>query len=211
MRPYWIFSVRSFLFITILAIVSSCIKKAPEEITVGIQPYDNISDKTCLELKKKIKSYYGFHVLILPKKTIPKRFYTNIKSPRYRADSIIKHLKNIKPNSTDYLLGVTTKDISTTKKDPWGNIKKPEFKYKDWGVFGLGYRPGPSCVISKYRLGNGIQAKDRLHKIALHELGHNLGLKHCPNKGCCMQDAAEKISTIDHVKENLCKKCKSKI
>lgn len=45
----------------------------------------------------------------------------------------------------------------------------------------------------------------------LNELGHNLGLPHCPNKKCFMQDGAESIKTVDKVNFNLCEKCKSQI
>ena len=48
----------------------------------------------------------------------------NIKSPRYRADSILRILKREKPDSIDYLIGILNKDISTTKRDRKGNILK---------------------------------------------------------------------------------------
>ena len=194
-----------------LQLLSSCSHKEPKEITVAIQPFDNITSHTCHELKSNIESYYGFNVVILPNINNPKAFFTKVKSPRYRADSTIKYLKRAKPDSIDYILGITSKDISTSKRNSWGLIKKPEYKYKDWGIFGLGYRPGPSCIISSFRLGKGEHLKTRMQKVALHELGHNLSLKHCPNKDCFMRDAAEKITTIDQVKIDLCPQCKSKI
>lgn len=204
-----IFNHIAIIFIIIT--LYSCSNKKAGEIIVTIQPFDNVSSKTCKMLKSNIEDYYGFKVYIIKKKNIPKAFFTKVKSPRYRADSTIKYLKNIKPDSVDFVLGVTTKDISSTIRDPWGNIKKPKYKYGNWGIFGLGYRPGPSCIISSFRLGKGDKLKNRLQKIALHELGHNLGLKHCPNKVCFMRDAAEKLNTIDEVKLNLCSACKSKI
>jgi archaemetzincin len=51
----------------------------------------------------------------------------------------------------------------------------------------------------------------RLKKVSCHELGHNFGLPHCPNKTCIMQDAAETIKTIDNVSLHLCDECKAKI
>jgi archaemetzincin len=45
----------------------------------------------------------------------------------------------------------------------------------------------------------------------MHEAGHNLGLRHCKNTDCVMQDAAEKISTIDRVERALCEQCKKQI
>ncbi|MBX9851002.1 MAG: hypothetical protein K2X86_04505 [Cytophagaceae bacterium] len=62
----------------------------------------------------------------------------------------------------------------------------------------MGYRPGPSCVVSAFRLNSQHpRFVERLKKVCLHELGHNLDLPHCPDKGCFMTSAAEKIATID--------------
>ncbi len=160
-------------------------------------------------IKKSIEDFYHFETVIYEDIKIPKDFYTTIKSPRYRADSIIRYLRRIKPDSINHIIGLTQVDISITKFDKNGGIRKPKYKYKDFGIFGLGYRPGASCVISNYRIKHKNKQKyiDRLKKITLHELGHNLGLPHCPNKTCFMQDAAETIKTIDNVKLNLCEEC----
>lgn len=94
---------------------------------------------------------------------------------RYRADSIINWLKRrAKPG--EICLAITEKDISHTK-DP----------YPDYGIMGLGFQPGPACVVSPYRGG-----KDQLYKVAIHELGHNMGLPHCRVKTCFMRDAQGK-------------------
>lgn len=156
---------------------------------------------------------YNREITVLYKESIPKRFFVDVKSPRYRADSIIRYLANTKPDSIDYVLGLTAADISTTKRDGEGNILKPEYKYTDWGVFGLGYMPGKACVVSSFRL----QHKDktifisRLQKVAIHEIGHNMDLPHCSNKHCVMTDAVERISTIDNEGADLCWECKREL
>jgi len=110
-------------------------------------------------------------------------------------------------------LGLTSKDISVTKRDDSGNIKKPEYKYQDWGIMGLAYCPGESCVVSTFRIKhkNKTVYFDRLKKVAVHEFGHNLGLPHCPNKKCVMTDAVESVKTIDNAKLKLCNDCAGKI
>ena len=139
--------------------------------------------------------------------------FVNIKSPRYRADSLLIDLFQNRPDSIDYLLGITSKDISTTKRDSKGNIRQPKSKYLDWGIFGLGYKPGVSCVISTYRLNNGKSDLliSRVQKIAVHEIGHNMGLDHCETEKCVMQDAVETISTVDNEGFELCERCYKKL
>lgn len=197
------------LVLLFTAFLSSCIKR---ERLVFLQPYDNYPIEYTDSVSKAVTHTFGFKTITLSPQPHTKKNFVQIKSPRYRADSIIRDLKRNLPDSVDAILGLTNKDISTTKRKRNGMIKEPVSKYKDWGVFGLGYRPGKSCVVSTYRFetNNRKLFFSRLKKVSLHEIGHNLGLKHCPNH-CLMKDAAETIKTIDSVPLALCKDCKKKI
>ena len=95
---------------------------------------------------------------------------------RYRADTIIRKLSD-KTEKGFVTLGLTNKEISVTK----GEIK-------DFGVMGLGYRPGKACVASSFRV-NKRRRLQQHFKVAIHEIGHTQGLPHCPNKTCFMRDA----------------------
>ena len=112
---------------------------------------------------------------------------------RYRADALLDFLDGLVLDDKSprlRVLGLTEQDISTTK----GAIK-------DWGVFGLGQIGGRSAVISSLRLKRG--ARDAAHlafrvsSTATHELGHTLGLPHCPEASCVMQDAEGSIKNTD--------------
>jgi archaemetzincin len=175
--------------------------------------YDTFDAGWADTVSRTIREIYGYEVTILTSVPIPKSAFTHQKSPRYRADKLIKILKNSKPDSLDFIIGLINKDISTTKTDKYGRTLEPISKYQDWGVFGLGYRPGVSCVVSTYRFQekNTDRFIDRLKKICIHEIGHNLGIAHCPNKDCVMRDAAESIKTIDEVRLSLCANCAKKI
>ncbi len=180
---------------------------------IAIQPFGEIEETALQEIQYAVKTVYDKNAVILPPTKLPESAYINSKSPRYRADSLIRFLKKSKPDTIDIILGFTAMDISTTKKNNNGTIKKPESRYQDWGVFGLGYCPGASCIVSDFRIGNTSEKNktERIKKICIHEIGHNLGLPHCPNKKCVMTDACESIKTVDNVKLTLCEKCKSKI
>lgn len=111
---------------------------------------------------------------------------------RYRADKLLDHLHTYVPAGAPdtRILGLTTVDISTTNG-----------KIKDWGVFGLGEMPGTTCVISTFRLRRGIKNREhfrfRVAVTALHEIGHTLGLDHCTETRCPMQDAEGGIENTD--------------
>ncbi len=140
--------------------------------------------------------------------------FVNIKSPRYRADSLLDLLKRDMPPKADFIIVITALDISTTKYEKFPLvIQQPESKYRDWCVFGLGSCLGKSGVVSTFRVktANNKQAFDRMQIIAIHEVGHNLGIKHCPDKSCVMTDAVESVSTADNVKRRLCNQSMGKL
>ena len=203
-----------YFFLSIVLLLFSCKKESVNPNTViGIIPYANISTEKVNLIKNAVTDYYGLKVKILPQNELPKSAFVNIKSPRYRADSLIAQQLRIKPDSIDYIIGITDSDISTTKKDAEGNIKQPEWKYNDFGIMGLAYCPGKSCVVSTFRLKHTNKEVHfgRFKKVVIHELGHNFGLPHCLDKKCVMTDAVERISTIDNAKPELCDACKKKI
>jgi archaemetzincin len=74
---------------------------------------------------------------------------------------------------------------------------------------GLGYCPGSVCIVSEYRLKHKstrlLQRQERLLQLALHELGHNFSLPHCPNVNCLMVAAKGKMTLDGH--KYYCSKC----
>lgn len=203
--------------VAICLILFSCNQKTTiaelETKTVGIIPYKGIPKNQVETIRKSIGNFYHVEVVLLPEQELPKAAFINIKSPRYRADSIIKFQDKNFPKDVDFVLGLTSKDVSITKHNPDGTVKNPTWKYNDFGVMGLAYCPGKSGIISTFRLksNNKSLELERFRKVTLHEFGHNLGLPHCEDKHCMMTSAAEKISTIDNEKMQLCSACKKKL
>lgn len=202
-----------FVVSLLLIFLFSCYKsdKSVVNKVVGIQVYDGFPKEKTIVLAQEVTKFYKIKTFILPEIELPKQAFVNIKSPRYRADSIITIQNRSINDSLDFVLGLTHKDISITKHDVKGNIKEPKWKYNDFGVMGLAYCPGKSSIVSSFRLKHKDKSLEfsRLKKVVIHEFGHNLGLPHCPNKHCVMTSAAEKISTIDNEKLELCSKCKT--
>ena len=126
---------KATLYCLLLLVAFACNTKKPNEITIGIQAFGSIKSEIVDSVAKSIKEVYGFKTILLPTQSLPKKAFVNSKSPRYRADSLLRILKFQQPDTIDFTIGLLDKDISTTKKDRWGNVLKPESKYLDWGVF----------------------------------------------------------------------------
>ena len=163
---------------------------------INIQPLGDVSPEYINLVKKSVKSFYGYDCVVKPKKEITKDMLSRIKK-RIDAKKAIRN--NL---SFDNLLIITEKDICY-------NIDKSN---PEWGIFGLGSQPGKTCIISTFRLKRDATKQktlERLEKVALHEIGHNLGLKHCiNNKECMMNDANGTIKQVDREKVWFCEKCR---
>lgn len=141
--------------------------------TVRIQPFEGFSQVVADSLANSFRQIFG-NVVVDSAQPLPLLAYNKSRN-RYRADVLIQSLARFADEGT-LVIGLTHYDISTTKAP-----------YPDWGVMGLGYQPGSSCVVSTYRLKRKTLAD--LHKVAVHELGHNTGLPHCKDDHCYMRDA----------------------
>ena len=191
----------------LLSTGTACKNKSIEQVAskrkpmIIFQPLQ-FSDAGILRyLEDSVEKFYPVEVVIAEKKNFPESFYYKPRS-RYRADSTIKWLRKIKPDSARSIVGITNEDISVNKG-----------VHKDYGIMGLGYKPGPSCVVSTFRLRKTITSqkhfRQRLFKVVVHEMGHNFGLSHCSNETCIMVDAEGQMK-LDKEKE-LCERCKRKL
>ena len=120
---------------------------------------------------------------------------------RYEATKIISKYRTDKN-----ILLLTNVDIA------YHNKKR---NIKEYGIIGLGFRPGTSCVVSTFRIKRFVSEKkmlDRLQKISIHEVGHNLGLDHCEyDRECLMNDVRGTVKQIDRERVWLCDKCRKNI
>lgn len=166
--------------------------KPKPSITILIQPFRDINFEKVGIVAEGIKKVYP-NIKVLEAIDFPENAYYRERN-RYRADSTLKFL-NSRTKEGFVTIGLTSKDISATKG-----------KIKDFGIMGLGYRPGKACVASSFRLSRE-KSDEQFYKIAIHELGHTQGLPHCPEKMCFMRDAEGKNPTNEET--DFCKKCKT--
>ncbi len=172
--------------------------KPKPPLKIAVLYFATINAKLRAELLQNITATY--HCTVTEIKGIAPMPATAYYKPRnrYRAPLLLDYLVGY--NGYDKIIGITTKDISTTHN-----------KIYDWGVMGLGFCPGKACVISTFRLKtpDRLLFNERFIKVALHELGHTMGLVHCTfSKTCFMESAEGTIKSVDRETKLLCDNCK---
>jgi archaemetzincin len=168
-----------------------------------VQPLGpELPDEDVALVERALNEIYGLSVRVLPRVALPEAAWYAARR-RWRADRILQFLDGRLPPDGARVLGLTAADISTTKGDIF-----------DWGVLGLGELPGRSGVISSFRCHrrarSDAQARQRLAKVAVHEIAHTLGLDHCPEPGCLMADAEGSVRSTD-VEYDLCPRCRARL
>jgi archaemetzincin len=166
-----------------------------------IQPLGaEIPNEDMALVEQALVGFYNVQIRVLPRVNLPEHAYYEPRR-RYRAEKILPFLLEKLPNANDRILGLTGVDISTDK----GSIK-------DWGILGLASLGGKECIISSFRCHKlprqGTSASILLAKVAVHEVGHTLGLDHCNTRGCLMEDAGGLARTCNR-EFDICPRCRS--
>lgn len=120
---------------------------------------------------------------------------------QYDSLKIMQDISSISFDSLEKMLAVTSVDLFTD-----------DYNY----IFGQGDSPGKISIVSTFRL-DPRNFKDnfnkdiyyqRILKEAIHELGHNFGVSHCPDKSCPMH-FSNNVTDTDFKKTQLCQKCQN--
>ena len=123
----------------------------------------------------------------------------NATRKQYDAATILKRLDGMaKSSGTNFIVGVTERDL---------------FVQGSNYVFGLADPQRAAGVVSLARLrvnSNPRLLTERTMKEAAHEVGHLVGLKHCPEPTCIMSFANSTFD-VDSKLPMLCKDCLSQI
>lgn len=123
----------------------------------------------------------------------------NVARKQYEAAAILKRLEGlVKASGSNFVIGVTEKDLYVQGSNY---------------VFGLADPQRSVGVVSLARLrvnSNPRLLNERIMKEASHEIGHLVGLKHCPEPTCIMSFANSTFD-VDSKLPMLCKECLAQI
>ena len=88
-------------------------RKIDHNVEISIQPFSGIPGSTVQTIVKKIQSVYSGQVRVKKTLKLPVKAFNKAKT-RYRADSLIRYLTRLS-SGNQLIIGITNKDISTTK------------------------------------------------------------------------------------------------
>lgn len=175
-------------------------KTAPK-ITMGLQPLGKVSPRIVALVQRGLAAMYNAKVEVLPARAPPRDSWQR---GTQRVERLLPWLDASTARGYAKVVGLTASPLS---------VERGNTIYK--GVSGYGLLNRRPCVISTALLGRPGTATAvfyrRLVKVANHEVGHTLGLDHCPANGCLMADMRGTMKFLDRRSGAFCNHCRRRL
>ena len=168
---------------------------------IGILPVGEIAPDVLVGIQQGLVKIFPDTACTIIKKVLPVPKPAFDKKRNQYSSSVILNEVRVASKSAKFhgVLGVVDVDIFV-----------PELNY----VFGEAYTPGKVALVSLWRLKPQFYGESagsdvfvlRALKEAIHELGHTLGLQHCP-RSLCVMHFSNSIFDTDKKQSLLCDQC----
>ena len=167
------------------------------ENRIVISPIGDFDKELLEQLAKEIRRVFGCRTAIIP---LLKDLDFSLDNERrqYHSTPILEILESKAPPRAIKVLGIAQVDLFI-----------PILTY----VYGEAQLGGKACIISTYRLKEGLSPLNRtvvyhqrVVKEAIHELGHTFKLRHCKDQACLMH-YCRSTRDVDLKSDQLCRYC----
>ena len=172
--------------------------------TVALVPLGPVDQRVLREIGEAIVDELHVRVRVDPRREMPAKAWYPPRS-RYRAQAILDTMSEWGIDDAFRVIAVTEKEISARSQ-----------LVPDWGVGGLAIVGGRYAVVSTYLVRKASRDEGdlfrRVRSLALHEVGHTLGMPHCGVFACLMRDANGKlIRSLDLSTGRWCGRCRRRV
>lgn len=168
------------------------------EHNIVISPIGKVDAALFKPISSEIDRVFGFHTHVM-RLLEDVNFALDPARDQYHSTLILEKLEKMAPAGTVKVVAITDVDLFI-----------PILTY----VYGEAQLGGKACIISTYRLSEGISPAGapeiyqfRIVKEAIHELGHTFKLRHCPDHTCIMH-YCRTVEDVDRKSDQLCRYCR---
>ncbi len=164
---------------------------------IYLVPLDENSRGYADWLGQTLSKKMGFRLQSPLSSRLPEEAY-NAKSNQYYAVPILSKLELLKGSEEELIMAVTEEDLYLPNQN---------------FIFGQANSVGRTAIVSFLRLKPEYYGlpedprliKSRLFTVALHQIGHMMGLKNCDND--CVMQVASSVNEVDKRPDGFCPNC----